>query len=119
MIPSNSAIFTNADMSGDLHSTPYLLDQMYGYFIQLVWTGTVNGTFTVEVSNDVGVSNPDGSVTGVVNYTTLANSSQTITNAGNLGYNVNLAFYRWVRIAYAHNTGGTASLNGRIQAKGI
>jgi hypothetical protein len=119
MLTNNVAIFTNADMSGDLHSTPYFLDQDYGYGIQLVWTGSVTGTFTVEISNDVGVSNPDGTVSGVTNFTTLSNSSQAITNAGNLFYNVNLAFYRWVRIAYAHGSGGTASLNGRIQAKGV
>lgn len=119
MISCNEPIFSNSDMSGNLASTPFLLKNDYGYTIQLTWTGSVTGTFTVQASNDVGAEASDGTITGVTHWTTLSGSSNAITNAGTLMYNVNLAFYRWVRIVYTASTGGTASLIGRINSKGV
>lgn len=112
----NDLIFNNADMSGSLNSTPFLLDQNYGYSIQLTWTGTSVGTFTLQLSNDVGT---DQFGAGVTNWTTLANSSNAVSAAGTLAYNVNLAFYKWVRVVYTRTSGGTASLIGRLFSKGV
>lgn len=115
---ANEAIFTNADMSGNLASDPIPLNQDYGYTIQVNWTGTAEvGTFKLQLSCDPGVLHSDGSVTGVTHWTDVDSSSQAISADGDLAWTVSNGIYNWARAVYTR-TSGTGTLNGRFVAKG-
>lgn len=116
MQQSNEAIVVAGDMSGNIFSIPVNVNQIYLYSIQVVWTGTPVGNFTVEASDDPGT---DQLGTGVVNWTTMANSQiPTLGDSGDWlfrGLNVS---EKWVRLKY---TAGSSSgiLNARFNAKGV
>jgi len=105
---------------GPVVTTPVLLENIFGFSIQIVWTGTPVGVFTIQGSNDLGFKNlQTGAVTGVTNWTPL--TSGTISAAGSAAngmFNDVGAYFRWVQISYAPTSGtGTASAN--MQIKGL
>lgn len=102
-------------MATSITSTPILIEHIFGVCIQAVWTGTPTGTLVLEASTDQERLS-DG--TGVTNWTAIAGSSVSLTGvAGNQMWNVDLAFYRWVRLVYTASS-GSGTLNARIQMKG-
>ena len=120
MITANGPVTIGTDMSGNLASTPIRLDQHYGFTIQLAWTGTPVGNFTLEASNDNGSIEPNNTIDNVTHWTTIANSSSAAGGAAsNLMYNVNLAFYRWVRVVYTATSGSGTLTNARFEIKGV
>jgi len=114
----NFAIFTNAAMTGNLASKP-VDSALYGLVsIQAIWTGSPVGNFFIETSNDVGVLNPDGSVGGLVNWTTYTGSLLVAGGvAGNWFWHIEDAGFKWVRLSYAF-TSGSGTLNARVNQKG-
>jgi hypothetical protein len=106
-------ILDNADMSAGFVSEPILLDQIYGFSLQAIFTGTPNGSFKLQVSNqDVFLREQ------VTEWTDLADSSTAITAAGDIMYNVTSAFYRWVRIVYTR-TSGSGNCDVTLTSKGV
>lgn len=101
-------------LAADAASDPVSIESMPQYAVQLVFTGTPTGTFSLQGSNDGGQF--DGqTLTGVSNWTTI--STQAVAAAGNHMWNVANAGYRWVRVIYTA-TSGTGSVTGRFQGKG-
>lgn len=109
--------FISGDMSGSLLSSAISVYQIYGWSAQFVFSGSPVGTLSVEVSDDA-YQNMDNAPQTPTNWTVLANSSQSISAAGDITYNVNLAFYNWVRFRYTFSS-GTGTINGRINLKGV
>lgn len=76
--------------------------------IQAVFTGTPNGTFTFQVSNDLGYNNAGSPNTPteseqyaqINNWTTVANSQFVIIAAGDIFYDYQNAGARWCRIVW-------------------
>ena len=97
---ANEKIISAADMSSSFLSEPILLDQIYGYSFQAVFTGSPNGTFKIQCSND-----DVNSSSSVVGWSDVGSSSQAISAAGDLFYNIDAAFYKWVRIVYTRSSG--------------
>lgn len=117
MRAANKILFQNADMSGNLTSVPISLFNIFGYCIQLEFTGAPVGATTIMVSNDP--SDQGGAIVPApTNFTLLANSSLAISAAGDLMYNVNECNYNWFKVLYTR-TSGTGSLNGRFNLKGF
>lgn len=112
----NFPIFTAGNMSTTLTSAPFSVYQVFGWSAQFVFTGSPTGSLTVNVSNDP-YSTAGGGVTPPSNWSLLASSTEAISSAGNLIYNVDLAFYNWVQFVYTPS-GGTGSLSGRMNTKG-
>ena len=102
MRTANTAItnFVNGNMSGNITSPAYNLYQVYGWSAQFVFTGAPVGTLKVQVSCDPGYATT-GTQELPTNWTDLAGSSASISAAGNITYNVNLAFYNWIRFIYS------------------
>lgn len=109
--------FVNGDMSASITSPAYSVYQIYGWSAQFVFTGAPVGSLVVEVSCDPYLNDYNGQQTPT-NWTTLADSSTSISAAGDVMYNVNLSFYNWVRFKYVF-TSGTGSINGRMNLKGV
>lgn len=112
----NYKIFDNVSLGASVNSSIVNLTNITIWSPQLVWTGgTVNGSFKIQVSNDPGALLA-GVVSGVSNWSDYTGSSSTASGAGDLTYNVNIAAYRWARIAYTR-TSGTGTVNGYVNAK--
>ena len=118
MFVDNFQIFTNASMVGDLHSLPVNANQYGLVDIQAVWTGAPVGSLFIETSNDVGITEVDGTVINVTNWTTYTGSATaTGGSAGNFAWHIWATGFKWVRLSYTF-TSGTGTLNARVNQKG-
>lgn len=93
------------------NSTPQQLYQNFGFAIQVVFTGTPTGSFKLQASCDPAYSGQTGGNTaGVpVHWTDIANTSFSVSAAGNLMWNVSDAMYNWVRVQYTDASSGTST----------
>ena len=98
----------NTIMNTTINSQALELLNMYGYSIQVVFTGTPTGTFKLQASSDP-VNGVSSGLNTPVNWTDVANSSQSITAAGNYMWNVFDVMYNWVRLVYQDTSGGTST----------
>src|SRR4051812_6788350 len=108
-------LLTNAVMTGttEVDSPTIPCDQLWGFAIQAVWTGTPNGTLKLQASCDAPLltSQTSNGTSNVTNWTDIADSSVVIAGAaGNYMWNVTVAGYRFVRLVYV-NTSSTGVLN--------
>ena len=105
-----------------VESAPIPLEQIFGYAVQAVWTGTPNGSIKLQASCDnPGRDNQasNGGPDEVTNWTDIASSSYAITgSAGNYMWNVSDAYYRYFRVVYT-NTSSVGVLNVKAVVKGI
>jgi hypothetical protein len=109
---TNEKIVSSQAMNVNFASIPILLDQLYGANLQAVYTGSPNGFFKLQASNDdVPLSN------SVSNWTDIVGSTQLISTSGSIMWNLNGAFYRWIRIVWTV-TSGNGSCDVTIFGKG-
>lgn len=94
--------------ANDVRSAAYQLGDIQVFSVAVIFTGSnVAGTLTLECTNDE---------TGASDFVTVANSSTSVTNSGNVMFNVEKAGYRWVR-AYWDYTSGTGNITINLTAK--
>lgn len=116
---SNELLLDSGDASGDLTSTQGLVAHVFGYSIQMVITGNIEGTVKLQGSSDpVPDANFKVATFPVANWTDIDCSSKLITGAGTLVYDVADVFYNWVRVVYTA-TSGTGTLTIRLNTKGF
>jgi hypothetical protein len=101
-------------------SSPIPIDQLWGFAIQAVWTGTPTGTLKLQASCDpITPANASGSTPVVTNWTDVADSSSSIAGAaGSYLWNVSSASYNFVRLVYT-NASSTGSLSAKATLKGV
>jgi hypothetical protein len=122
---ANDSLNISANLATDQQSDPIWLGHIANYSIQLVFTGTPDGVFKLQLSNDDG--NPTASRESdrdyeVVNWTDIGGSSQIISAAGDLSYQVENAGYRWVRLVWEATSAGSGSpqiTSARFNVKGV
>jgi len=120
----NDELNINSDISVNRVSEPIWLGHICNYSIQLVFTGTPDGVFKLQLSNDAG--NPTASKEAdrdyqITNWTDIGGSSQIVSAAGDLSYQVENAGYRWVRLVYEATSPGTTPVltSARFNIKGV
>lgn len=106
-------ILAAGDMSASLSTNGVdMLSLPFGA-IELVWTGTPTGTFTVDGSIDA-VTSPSGVTnwfnTGTTVTAPAGSASSTLVNLTTIGY-------RWIRVSYTR-VSGSGSLAVTIFGKG-
>lgn len=111
-------------MNTTLTSQAMQLWDIFGYSIQVVFTGTPTGSFKLQGSCDPIIKgNPAGQTPQTpAHWSDIENSTQSITAAGDFVYNVADSEYNYVRLIYTDTSGGTstASLTSAIfNGKGI
>lgn len=87
---------------------PVALTSIVNVGIQAVFTGTPNGTFTLQVSNDVGYSNSGSpncpteaeQFAQISNWTTVANSQFVVVAAGDIFYDYQNGGAKWCRVQW-------------------
>lgn len=98
--------------------------------IQAVFTGTPNGTFTLQVSSDKGYKDSGPPNTpieseqflGISHWTTVANSSFAVVAAGDIFYDYQNAGARWCRVVWTAGGPGSGTptvTSLRANCKGI
>lgn len=99
-------------MNANINSSALPLYQMFGYAIQIVFTGTPTGSFKLQGSCDPVPQAGSPSITAVippVNWTDIASSTQMVAAAGSIFYNVTDVLYNWVRVVYTDTSSGSST----------
>lgn len=111
---------TVTDLTQAFNSSAFLIEHIYGYSVQISFTGNFDGTFKLQTSNDIGVT-PNQQPT---HWNTLLNSSAAVV-AGAYGgeagimWNVERSFYRWFRIVYTPTSGTGTLASATMTIKGV
>lgn len=111
-------VITNGDMSGNITSTPTIIQKLSMISYDISWTGTAPvGAMSVQVSNTYSV-NSDGTVRNAGNWTTLTLSAPTPVSGatGNGFIDVDATGAFAMRLVYTR-TSGTGTMNATITAK--
>lgn len=91
---------------------PIWLGHVINASVQLVFTGTPAGNFKLQVSNDLGSIHSASEAqqyVGVSNWTDVADSTQTISAAGNISYELQNVAFEWVRVVWTATGAGSGT----------
>jgi len=98
-----------------------LIDQIYGYAIQAVWTGTGNGELKLQgsctpIPRSMNIS--ANTAYPITTWTDIEDSNRDVPGtAGNAIWNIKGSMYNFIRIVYTQ-TSGTLVLNANMVVKG-
>lgn len=119
-IKNEQLILSGTDMTSNITSDPIYLGHIANFAIQLVFTGTPNGTFKLQCSNDQGASANNIEYALISNWTDIDGSSQVISASGNHLWNVQNCGYRWVRVVWTDSSTGAATITSAVaNVKGV
>ena len=106
------------DLTSPITSSPLWLAHIVNYSIQITTSGTPNGTFKLQVSNDEG--SKSGSNATVLNWADSV-INVTITSAGSIILEDKDCTSRWVRLVWTDSgsAGGSVIEEVRFNVKGI
>ncbi len=108
-----------SDGSINQNSLPALLAHAWGYSIQAIITSTVTGSIKLQGSSDpVPDANFSAANFPVVNWTDISGSTQSVTGAGSITWDVSRSAYSWVRVVYTAAS-GTGNISAQIFTKGF
>lgn len=109
-------------MGTSFNMRPMWLGHIANYAIQLVFTGTPNGSFKLQASNDMGQPQAAGEAqkySGITNWTDIASSAQAITAAGDHMWTVENCGYNWVRVVWTQSSSTGTLTSARFYCKGV
>jgi hypothetical protein len=120
-IHNNNLKLNGTDMTSNIISDPIYVGNIINYSIQLVYTGSPNGSFSIQVSNDIVDSIKDVKASDIVNWTTLSSTSTNITSSGDMIYEIPDITYQWIRLVWTDSSSGDPSTltNAVYFTKGI
>lgn len=119
---NDQVIFDNNDLSASRQSEPIYLGHIVNFSVQVVFSGTPNGTFKLQVSNDMGEIDAQTRLVqgrGVQHWTDVADSSFSVTTAGDVFWTVQNIGYRWARVVYTAASGSGTIESARANGKGV
>lgn len=108
------------DMTSTILSESVWLENMANAAIQIVFTGTPNGTFKLQASCDEPSKNVPAKSTPQ-NWTDVVDSSQAVVAAGNHIYEMQNIGYTFVRVVWTDTSSGSPSTitSIRFMVKGV
>lgn len=107
----------------DIEFAPIPLEHICNYAIQLVFTGTPDGDFKLQASNDEAPYNQPSLSQGQLNqyithWTDIAGSTSLVTEAGDIMWTVENAGYSYVRVVWSHTASTGSLVSARCYVKG-
>lgn len=107
------------DVTTSPNSLPALLAHAWGCSIQAIFTGSPVGTVKLQGSSDVA---PDANFSAanfsVINWTDISGSSQSISSAGNVAWDISRTGFSWIRVVYTSSS-GAGTITAQIFTKGF
>lgn len=116
-IANDTLIEAPEDLTNDWTSVPVWIGTVTEYSIQLVFTGTLQGIFKLQLSNDREQS-PERTE-NILNFSDISGSSQVIEESGDHTWDVRAAGYRWVRVKWIAASGAGTLQIARFNTKGV
>jgi len=119
-IQNEALTLDGTDMESTITSNAVWLAHIAHYSIQVVFTGSPNGTFKLQASNDVGAKDGGGlSSPTITNWTDIPSSSLAVSASGSSLWTISNAGYRWVRVVWTNSASSTAAITSiRFNVKG-
>lgn len=120
-IKNEALELSDTDMTSNITSDPIWLGHIAHYSIQAVFTGTPNGSFKLQGSNDEGANSNNIENVSITNWSDISGSSTNVSAAGNLILNQENVGYRWVRLVWTDSSSGSPSTitSCRYNVKGV
>lgn len=118
---SNDTLITGpADMSQPWTSDAIWCGHISDMSISLEFTGSPEGYFRLQASNDVG-SQFQGAYdpNSVENWTNIDGSLQLIDEAGDHTWTITSMGWRWTRVQWVPSAGSGSLITARFNAKGV
>ena len=112
---NNDQFLPPTNGASGFNSNAYPLNQIFGFAIQAVITGTLNGSLSLQISCDPNTS--AGSDDIPTNWTTYAGSPQTVTGVGTAAWSVSDPWFTWVRLVWTFSS-GSGTISEIINSKG-
>lgn len=114
---------SSVSLAADATLKPIWLGHIYMASVQLVFTGTPNGAFKLQASNDEGhIDSASASmqVSGISNWTDVGTASGTISAAGTYMFTIDSAPWKWLRVVWTAAGAGTTPVltSARAYLKG-
>lgn len=129
LIYNKTIIPASTRMNATINSLAMQLENMLGFAIQIVFTGTPTGSFKLQTSCDQvskqrEVIGANGAITfSVTNWSDVANSTFTVTAAGDVFWNYDeTPNWTFVRVVYTDSSSGSSAAiitSATINAKGF
>lgn len=114
----NNVSANAVDASTSFNGSPVLLEQFYGYSVEVIVTGTVTGSLKLQGSDYFAKpSQIDPRGQNIVNWVDITGSTQSISGAGTGMYNSPSCQFRWIRPVYTA-VSGTGNMTINIEGKG-
>lgn len=103
-------------LGASFSSVPVNIQYLDNTTVQLIFTGSPVGTFSIEGS----VNHAANAITGVetVAGTWTPITSSAVSAAGDILFDLNQLSFPWIRVSYTR-TSGTGSVEGYISAKAV
>jgi len=95
-------------MNTTIHSSAIGVPQMFGAAIQIEFSGTPTGSFNLQASADPWVANPTAAQVPS-NFSDVADSTFTVSAAGNVMWNISDIEYNWIRVVYTDTSSGAST----------
>ena len=95
-------------MNATIDSIALGVPQMFGAAVQIEFTGTPTGNFKLQASADPWVANPTAAQVPT-NWTDVADSTFTVSAAGNVMWNISDIEYNWLRVVYSDTSSGMST----------
>lgn len=96
-------------MNTTINSQAMSLQKMIDFSISVFFTGTPTGSFKLQMSNDPYVIPNNTNNYVPVNWVDIANSTFTVSAAGNVGWDYGTCGFDYVRAVYTDTSGGTST----------
>jgi hypothetical protein len=97
--------------SGTILSQIVPINQDYGYFVQIVWTGSPDGNFFIQASGDKGQMMSGKVVEGVTNFSVISNSTISAVGLTSYAWNLDAQYYGYFQVGYTGvSVAGTISV---------
>jgi hypothetical protein len=104
--PNVIPVGTVLDTSFNSSAVP--LTNVFNYSIQIVFTGTPTGAFSLQSSCDT-TTPANLNESNSMNWTDITDSEFSVSAAGNVEWNVDGAAYAWVRVVYTDGSSGSSA----------